>query len=352
VLAVLCFGFVGALYLRGDPRGDRHLVVLYYANETSLAASNSPNYKAILGALRRANNAAGATIARTIESDSAVFRSVVIKDEADLFHAAKDVGFDLAFFDNSKTLEGYYLSYMRHTGAVEKRQLATLPPAQNAILEMSPLSRPEALSAAIAGVAALYPEKALDIVLITFTHGSADMAIIPRVSTNLTAPDAQREFLQQLSGSGQVHAPAWAAVQGISKREYWRVIAEASARWGVMFPVVFRQSCASGVDSWSEYRALPSSVGYVAHSGTQNMKLRQIDYRAVFSRFNPSGSWLEAFKSRIRQSGVQVQSKQSIWIGPAMISIASVNPLYFFVPLMIWLGWLGMVFVQHRRAVP
>ena len=355
VLLLAGISLAGALHYPYRATAHRQLVVVYYANETSSEASASDNYRALLAALRSSGNEAGTQIAHDIESDSKIFWTVVQKDQEALFTAAKNIGFDLAYFDNTKTLKGHFLQFDREVGEIRQLQFPALSPADNPILATSPLSRPEALRSALASVASLYPARDLDIALITFTHGSADMAIIPRVSTNLTAPDAQREFLEQLSGSGGSQAPAWAKIQGISKREYWQIIADASRTDAngvsrVRFPLVFRQSCASGLLNWSEFRSIPDSVRTVAHSGMQNMHLEQMDYRAIFSNFGPASAWLETFKSRIEASNVQVQTRRTLWIRPVMTNLGSVNLVFFFVPLMAWIGWLVVMLRQKTQA--
>jgi len=47
-------------------------------------------------------------------------------------------------------------------------------------------------------VAALYPPNSLDIVLITNSHGSRDMALIPRVNADLSQADAGRAMREML----------------------------------------------------------------------------------------------------------------------------------------------------------
>jgi hypothetical protein len=335
-----------------DGGAQRRQVVLYYANETSLAASASENYRALLVALRAAGNEAGTEIARSIESDSHVFRTVVQKDLADLLVAARRLGLDLAFFDNDKALKGQFAHLGRGSGEMRLLPLPALPPTANPILETSPLSRPEALRAALSAVAALYPGQDLDIVLITFSHGSSKMAIIPRVSTNLTTPDAQREFLQQLSGSEHAQPAAWAKIQGIDRNEYWQILAEASQSTRIKFPLVFRQSCASGLQSWSELLALPGSVAALAHSGLHNMHLKQIDYGTMFVGSSEEGNWLEAFKSRLAASNVYVETRRTLWVAPTLTELASVSLFYYFVPLLAWLAWLASwlwLALSHRQ---
>ncbi len=326
------------------------MVVIYYANETSLRTANSPNYKALLETLRRADDPAGTKIADDIESDSNEFRAVVTKDEVDLFQAARKVGFDLAFFDNSKTLNGHFLQFDSTAGSVRTQPFPALPKTDNPILATSPLSRAEALRAAIGAVVSLYPNSALELVLITFTHGSRDMAVIPRVSADLTTPDAQRQFLQQLSATPEEQSPAWAKIQGISKVEYWQIIGEASAKWHVEFPLIFRQSCSSGPLNWSEVQSIPTGVKLIAHSDMENMRIRQIDYSKVFSGIESTSDWLSAFETEIGRNGVQVESKLTIWVRPAIRSIFSLHPIYFFAPLALWLAWVGFGIFRRRKV--
>ena len=346
------FALLSAAYATDAGAEPRRRVFVYYANETSLTAARSDNYRRLLAALRESDSSVGEQLASTIEADVQSFRSVVQKDEIDLMQAARQIGFDLVIFTNARTLDGHFLQLDRDAGEVRTRQFTALSRPENAVLATSPLSRPDAFHAALAAVPALFPDEALDIVLTTASHGSADMAIIPRVSTNLSSPDARKEFLHQLAGSHESGAPSpeWAKLQGISKSEYWKILADVSAGWNARFPLVFRQSCASGLHSWSELRSLPESVDKVAHSGMRNMNIRQIDYSAVLASPEPGRDWLEAFKTRIQMRQVSVENRQTIWIGVAMIHAASINPIVYCIPLLAWLGWVVMVVLKQRRV--
>ena len=330
---------------------QRQRVLVYYANETSQAAAESANYQALLATLSEARSEAGSMLAHWIESDSELFRKVVRRDEQDLFRAAREFGFDLAFFDNTKAQNGVFRFFDHRTGSDRYEPFGVLPPAENAILATSPLTRTVALRTALENVSGLYGDSSVDVVLIAFSHGSVDMAVMPRVSANLSTPDARAEFLRVLAEgpnpSGQ--SPAWAQIQGITKKEFWQVLEDVSRRKPVLFPLVFRQSCSSGISDFTEWRQLPDSVTRVAHTSVKNMHLAYVDYNKVFAGSGRGVDWQDKLETGLAHGPVKVEGRATLWFDPLMRTIASIHPAWFILPLVAWLGWLTAILFGSRR---
>jgi len=141
-----------------------------------------------------------------------------------LLASAPRIGFDVAIFTNTHTLNGQYLYYSHATGTVGARRFPPLQPPPNAILATSPLARPDALHSALADVASLYSVGQLDLILIASSHGTDDMALIPRVNTDLSTPSSAEGFTQQLNSGSDAEAPFWAVLQGTTKVEFWRAL--------------------------------------------------------------------------------------------------------------------------------
>jgi hypothetical protein len=275
-----------------------------------------------------------------------LYRSVVRQDQTDLQNAAREERFDLAVFTNEMTLDGRFLYFNAQTSQTQSRSFPALTPLSDAILATYPLARLESFKAALASVFELYPRDTLDVVLISASHGSTEMALIPRVNTDLTVPHAREELIRQLREGPSGAAFQWAKLQGIEKTEYWSAIREVGGRAGVRFPLVFRQSCLSGPSSWRELVHVPTTVEYIAHSGMQNMNMLQINYREVFAGIGAEADWIETFKSRIEGRHVYVQSWTTLWVWPLLNALASINPAIYFVPLILWALWIAAVIIR------
>jgi hypothetical protein len=60
------------------------------------------------------------------------------------------------------------------------------------------------------------------------------------------------------------------------------VLSGVRALRGVRYPLVFRETCRSGVWSWAEFFAIPNSLDVIAHSGNRSVKFRDVHYAAIF----------------------------------------------------------------------
>jgi hypothetical protein len=335
----------------GEP-APRHAVLIFYANETSQAAAHSENYAKVLAVLRRAGGAQAEQASASIVRDAERFPALVQRDIGDLLAAAQRWKFDAAVFTNEMAFAGRYLLYRAATDKIEQVSLPEIPPTTSVILATSPLARPDVFRSALTAVAAQYPRNSLDAVLITDTHGSGEMALIPRVNADLSRPDAERQMQQLLESDDNGVPPEWAELPGTGKLAYWQTISDVSAAYGVRFPLAFREACDSGLRTWREFAMLPDSVGSVAHSAMGVLDSADISYARIFADFRPGGDWQSVLAAGLRGDGVHVNGRWTIWLWVALIGLGSVPPILFFVPLGAWLIWyLAGVAVRRRRAV-
>ena len=273
------------------------------------------------------------------------------RDLAELVSAAQRWKFDLVLFTNEMAFERRYLLYLASADKIEARDLPEIAPTPSIVLATSPLARPEVFRSALLAVTAQYPKDSLDAVLIADSHGSGDMALIPRVNADLSRPDAARQMQQLLESDDNGVPPDWAELQGTSKLDFWQTIRDVSAASGVRFPLVFREACASGLRSWREYDVLPGSVAMFAHSAMGELDSADISYARIFSAEAPSPDWPSALSAGLSRSGVHVNGKLTAWTWVALISVGSIPPSLFFTPLAAWLIWyVGARLAARRRT--
>ena len=294
----------------------RSQVLIYYANETSPQTFASENYIALLAILRTSSKPLAAEIAASIVADAQHYPAIVQRDIDALLTAAHPLGVDLAIFTNSMALKYEYLFYRAETTHTETRRLPALAKTLDTILATSPLSRPDIFHAALLDIGSLYPPDSVDAVLITNSHGSADMALMPRVNIDLSLTTST-EVLTQLSHMGANDSrpiPTWATLKGTNKLEFWRVISEVSTIYRIRFPLIFREACASGLATWSEFYAVPKSVDTLAHSAMDNLSPSKIDYAVLAEFHKGNANWVDQVASALRHYGIHVDTRRALWL--------------------------------------
>jgi hypothetical protein len=239
--------------------------------------------------------------------------------------------------------------YRAETGTIERQILPPVPPAANAVLVTSPLSRPEYLRAALFSVGSLYPKDTLDIVLITNSHGGRDMAMIPRVNADLSQAGAAAAMKEMLETGDNGEPPDWAVPKGTSKIAFWQVVGEASSAYGIGFPLVFRETCVGGLRNWTEYFTVPSSVGLIADSGMDEINGWDLDYANLLADVSPGSDWIGSLAGALKREGLSVKARATAWTDVLLISLHTIPTAAFFVPLVLWLVWYATASFRSRR---
>jgi len=317
----------------------RHPLFVYYGDETSTQAAQSENYAALLDILRSSNNPRAAKVAESIVTDAEKFPLLVERDIEALKVQAKRLGFDLAIFTNALAFEGNYLLFRADARTTETHKLPEISPTSSPVLATSPLSRPEYLRTGLLAVSALYPAGALDMVLVTNGHGGRDMALIPRVNSDLSQDGAASAMREMLESDDNGAPPAWAEPQGTSKLVYWEILKDVSAARGVRFPLVFRETCLSGIRSFKELFAIADSVGVVAHSGTGDLSGWDLDYAQMLGTVAPGSDWIGSLSAGLKARHVHVDTWRTAWLGVLHVVLRSIPVVVFFIPLGLWVAW-------------
>jgi len=329
----------------------RHPLLVYYGDETSAQAAQSENYAALLEVLRSSESPRASVVAENIVKDAEKFPLLVKRDIEALKAQAKRLGFDLAIFTNALAFDGAYQIHRAATGKTETHKLPDIPPTSSPILATSPLSRPEYLRAALLSVSALYPAGSLDMVLITNGHGGRDVTLMPRVNADLSQAGAALAMRQMLESDDNGVPPAWARIQGTSKLAYWQILSDVSAAHDVRFPLVFRETCVSGIRNFTELFAVPNSVESIAHSGTGNLDGWSLDYGEMLGSVAPGSDWIAGLADALKDRGVQVDSGATSWFGVLFVALRGIPSVVFFVPLVLWLAWYASRHYRRRRKL-
>lgn len=324
----------------------RSRILIYYANETTPEAATSDNDKLLLATLRKSHSPLGRAIAEDVVADTRLFPAAVEREVQNLTTSARRAHVDLIVFTNELTLKGEYLVYRAGLPHPRTLRLPAMPPVKDSILATSPLARPEVFERALDTAVSLYPPDSVDAVLITVSHGTADMAMVPRVNTDLSV-GTPAELIARLSAVDSP-IPTWAALQGTSKVEYWRRIANATIGRGVRLALVFRAACASGIWSWREFSEWPQNMDAIAHTENQTLLDSQMIRIANF-QVEPGETWVQGIENTLDHNGIHVNEHDTAWIWVVILTIGSVNPVFYFIPLLVWLLCFAIIQLDGRK---
>ncbi len=324
---------------------DFEPVLIYYGNETTEAAAASRNYSVLLAALRAYGGADGQAIAREIDEDTRLSPAAMRAESDALLQSCGRLNASIAVFTNELVGAQRFLFCRVGSREVESLSFPELPAAPDDLLNFTPLSRPEYLQAALERVASL-SDKPVSAFLLTHSHGGIGMALMPRVSANVA--DLDTATLHRIR-EPRSQSPAWAALKGTTKSEYWRVLAEASRKTAMRFALVFRQACESGPDSLAEYRMVPDTVGLIVHTAMADLATGKIDYASLVRDAQAAPDLTRALADNLAAQGMHVDSKGTLlyWLVPAYLW--SLPTVLFFLPLMLWIGWAVLTYSRRGK---
>jgi hypothetical protein len=341
---------VGAVVIAAAPRaetGPPNEIVIYYGNETTSAAADSTNYGVLLAALRAHGGKEGADLAGAIAEDAKISPSVVGDEVKSLLNGCGRITADIAVFTNAPARDGRYLLCRAASQTVEARPFAALAPSPDAILNLTPLSRPEYFHAALEQIGALFAGRPPKAILLTHSHGSPETALMPRVSAEVTdLPPATLRHILDLRDS----KPNWAALKGTSKLQYWPVLSDVESAYGMRFALVFRQACESGLDGFAEFGAIPQGVSRIAHTAMSDLPYGKIDYHALVRSAAAAPGVATAFAANLAAQGMHVDTKWRLLVWLAPVYLWSLPSAIWFAPIGLWLGWMTWTFSRQYSA--
>jgi hypothetical protein len=341
---------VGAAVIAAAPRaetGPPKEIVIYYGNETTNAAAASSNYGVLLAALRAYGGKEGLDLAGAIAEDAKISPSVVGDEVKSLLNGCGRINADIVIFTNELTRDGRYLLCRAASQTVEARPFAALAPPPDAILNLTPLSRLEYFRAALEQVGALFAGRPPKAILLTHSHGSPEMGLMPRVSAEVTdLPPAMLRHILDFRHSEASRA----ALKGTSKLQYWHVLSDVESAYRMRFALVFRQACESGLGGFAEFGAIPEGVSRIAHTAMSDLPYGKIDYNALVTSAAAAPDVTTAFAANLAAQGMHVDTKWRLLVWLVPVYLWTLPPAIWFAPIGLWLGWMAWTFSRLYGA--
>lgn len=325
------------------------VAIFYYANDTLRTIESEPNYRRLFALLDKSNTETAIGLRRALKNDIDYFPNAIRREIAALEAFARSHDVPLAIFTNGYARRGVFLFA---DGARETRELAfpaTLS-GQDPVFRSAPLALASNFKVALETVGSMTPFVGRSLILVTKSHGTNDLAMMPRVSVDYTKV-AEADFLRQLSTDASADTPPWAIMQGITKRDYWRAIEAASSEKDLEIAVVFRDACASGLSGFGELVEYPAAVRLLAHSGASPIYFDQVDYAGVFADMDASSDILTTLRARFAEHGIKVHDRQEAWSELLSSQAKKLLPVALFLPLLLWCLWIIRPSIGRKRDV-
>jgi hypothetical protein len=317
-------------------------VIAFYANETTGLAFDAPNTSRLLALLTESRTPVAAAIKSSIELDAAAFPAAVSTNITDLFAISRISGYDVVVFTNALTLINRFLVQRHSSNGPEAHTFAFPAAPSDPALAYSPLSHPVFFAAALDQIGTLYAGQPTDVILITDSHGDESMALMPRVAADFVNIDANA-LLTALARPSRVALP-WrrgdeltVRKSGTDKIAYWTVLADASRRFPLYFPMVLRLSCESGIASWNELQVIPATVTKIGSTGINALEYQQINYISIFDALREGDDFLVAFEAVLRRQGIEFPTSTTLYLDAGYRLLTRFGPALLFLPLGVWI---------------
>ncbi len=341
------FGYQGTASFERSPRNEKYAVV-YYANENTARALNSETYQSLLKILASSGRAVGTDLATALTRDADAFSTSVRYKAAEFLEQAHRRKFDLAIFTNELALAHRYMFFDAGTQRLENPSFILTSASTHPFLKTAPLAQSGALREALLDIVRRYPATPLRVLLIVHSHGTLDMALMPRVSIDLDHATSQ-EIVRALDAGPEAAPPNSARLQGTPKTEFWQVLRDIGIAYSnVSFPLVLRASCESGLGSWAEYFAIPNKVGLIAHTSMRQLDMRSQQLDLIFGNADGDLS-VQDLSPAIRRAGFDIDSRASLtaWLVP--LALWQVPAFLYFLPMVVLLICCGLA-TAHKHV--
>jgi hypothetical protein len=292
------------------------------------------------------NSSVGPEILANLRSDAEHSSEIALRDIRALKEVSQKYRMDFFAFTNSMTLRAEYLFVDGRSGQSQVRpfNLGELP--ADTVLKNSPLSRAVVLQSALEAVLSEDANATTDVFLIVNTHGTADIALIPRVAANFEVADPGRVLAELGDEPHDMSLPL--PISGTRKTAFWHAISVVSERFPVRFPLLFIESCEGAPYKWDELLAIPASVSVIAHSGFDGIKPAEIDFGALLRTTSEDvAGFNRSYAAELVKTGVHVEPRWLIWIWPLRVTLQQIPVFWFFVPMALWLSGMALLLIRR-----
>ena len=328
-------------------RPDQKEVLIYYANETAPVGEELENYETIIAWLESADMPAASKVVGQLRFDMAECHRVIDREIEEIRTLFQNLQADerktFVVFTNRLARENRFLILRAGAGEFESQPI-TLPPGDNYITTNNPFGLEEGFLAALRETAKLFDPVEHVFILLGKSHGNVEMAFTPRLIVR-NELESRESILAKLEPPKKNDEPAEVVPAksfvriGTTKSAYFRVLNRMGDETGMFFPLVFMESCKSGL-GLPERKELPTNIGLIFTTQEEGAKYSCVRWEEVISNEHTIRDGLDRFLRNFAREHGHHEAKEK-WL--------DLRYLYF-LPLLLCLGF-GVYKMTQRRKI-
>lgn len=311
-------------------------VVIYVANETAPADEERANYETITGWLDSEESPETDRIVASLNLDRGQFAKAVDVEISDLsLEILKQPSSGGLLIATNRLLRGgQCLLWKPYQKDVQQTAMPTDVRHENFILQANPLSRADILSNVLAYAAGEFDPERYRFVLIIKSHGSGSKVITPRLAVR--ASETSREEILRLARDEvpEAELPLWTDRLGITKPEFIQVLENAGRQHDMRFSLVFLEACNVTAHEFA-LAELPEHASRLLVIRERANYLNLL-YADIVQQQTKDRSFSESLLEQTSDKFVIVGTSDSLFAG-----WLAYERLLYFLPLVLWLGWIG-----------
>lgn len=288
----------------------QQLVFIHYTNETDPAGLDADNHRITIERLEQIDHVKARAIADNLRNEPKLMSDAISADRKLLRDQLSKLDVILCEVDNRSTREGFFQYWLP---AESEARTVNFHVAKTGdyIFDENPLATAAGLHSSLQAISQTFSPSKHRFVLVTLSHGSSELALtvkLARKHEDITTDEFQAMF------SGQTIDYPLPDV-GVSKAEYFDILAAVGRETGMHFPLIVMESC-QGVMDAPLAREMPDNVDLFFSSGHRNLEFRSLPFDEVFASTQSAEDLIPAMDRELSQQFLRIERATSwpIWI--------------------------------------
>jgi hypothetical protein len=313
-------------------------VLIYYSNATAPDAREQNDYRQIVQWLYDSEEPRLIEIAKEFEFDLSHFPLMVDRDlraiEGSLSQASGTLA-GVIVASNPLAREGK-LKVWRYPENKFREIPLQLPRSTDAVTQSNPLASRTALETVLSRAKLVFDPQVYPFILVTKSHGTADLLMTPRLVT--PAVLGKDQVLALARGEAPLDHPR----PGVSKSDFIEILNDLNKSPPMRFSLIFLESCESGSELL-ELPNLPNNIGTIIATDDTGAQSNTISYDVLLTQINhaPKTSASRQFLDYLNQRA-KILNPYPVW-GRFRFHLArfvQARGLYF-VPLLLFVVYFA-----------
>ena len=295
----------------------QQLVFIHYTNETDPAGKDAENHRITIERLEQIGHDKASRIADNLRNEPQLMGDAISLDRELLREHLRGLSVILVEVDNRATREGFFRYWLPNE--TDARTVSfQVANTGDYIFDENPLATADGFRATLDAISKTFPPENHQFVLVTLSHGSSDLALTVKLARK-HQEITMEEFKAMFSGDA-IDYPL--PDVGVTKSEYFDVLAEVGDEFGMRFPLVILESC-QGVMDAPLAREMPKNVDLFFSSGHRNLEFRSLPLAEIFALTKSAEDLVPAMDKELSREFLRIERVKSwpfwIWCFPLVL---------------------------------